>query len=102
MPLAKRDLGKLGIDRLEQLERPIPEGIVATVRAALRKGDDGAVFNRVVRFDVVAVEAPTPDPFALDAAPAPETGDAAEPADGEAPDDAFDWSNGKPTGVHTR
>ena len=39
--LAKRDLGKLGVASLEQLERPLPEGIIIDARVALRRGDDG-------------------------------------------------------------
>ncbi len=39
--LAKRDLGKLGVTSLEQLERPLPEGIIIDARVALRRGDDG-------------------------------------------------------------
>ncbi len=41
LPMAKRDLGKLGITSLEQLERPLPDGIVVAAKVALRKNDDG-------------------------------------------------------------
>src|SRR5262245_44260471 len=34
--LAKRDLGKLGVTSPEQLERPLPEGIVIVAKVALR------------------------------------------------------------------
>ena len=54
LPMAKRDLGKLGVTSLEQLERPLPEGIIVNAKVALRKNDDGTEYNRVTRFDVVA------------------------------------------------
>jgi hypothetical protein len=90
LAMAKRDLAKLGIDRPEQLEQPLPEGIVVAARVTLRRGDDGAEFNRVARFDVVAVEPPTPEPFA------PTTDTDGTDTDG------FDWSSGVPrNGVPT-
>ena len=85
--MAKRDMGKLGIDRFEQLERPLPEGIVVAVRVTLQRKDDGTEFNRVARFDVVAVEPPAPEPFA------PTTD---EPGTDTADADGFDWSAGVP------
>jgi len=62
--LAKRDLGKLGVASLERLERPLPEGIILAAKVALRRGDNGEEFNRITRFDVVAIEHPEPEPFA--------------------------------------
>ena len=64
MPMAKRDLAKLGINSLEQMERHFHEGIIINARVSLRRDDGGTESNRVVRFDVVAVEPPEPDPFA--------------------------------------
>ncbi len=64
LPMAKRDLGKLGITSLEQLERPLPDGIVVAAKVALRKNDDGTEYNRVNRLDVVGIEPPEPEPFA--------------------------------------
>jgi hypothetical protein len=65
LPLAKRDLQKLGVSRLEQLDRPPPQGIIAEVRLALRKNDSGDEFNIVKRFDVIDIEKPEPpDPYA--------------------------------------
>jgi hypothetical protein len=69
LPMTKRDLAKFGIQRPGQLERPLPDGIIVEARVTLRRGDDGTEFNRVSRFNVVAVEPPAPDPFA----PAPPT-----------------------------
>lgn len=64
VPIAKRDLGKLGIESLEQLEQPLPDGIIISARVALRTGDDGKEFNRVVRFEFEGVEKSAPEPFA--------------------------------------
>lgn len=62
--LAKRDLAKIGVTSLDQLERPLPQGIVCAVKLVLRQDDDGSDYNRVKRFDVLRIEPPTPDPFA--------------------------------------
>lgn len=72
MPMTKRDLEKLGVTKLEQLEEPLPQGILADVTLALRKDDDGTERNRVKKFDMVGVE----------------PGDAFEPTAGE--DTTFD------------
>lgn len=72
LPMAKRDLGKLGITALEQLERPLPSGIRCKVKLALRKDDDGAEFNRVRSFEVIGIDPPETDAFAPTDAPGPE------------------------------
>ncbi|GIW97053.1 MAG: hypothetical protein KatS3mg111_0386 [Pirellulaceae bacterium] len=64
IPLTKRDLGKLGVTSLEQLERPIPLGIRCRVKVVLRRDDDGTEYNRVRRFDVLGIDKPESDPFA--------------------------------------
>ncbi len=64
MPMAKRDLGKLGITSLEQLEKPLPAGIRCGAKLTLRRGDDGAEYNRVRAFDVLGIDPPEVDPFA--------------------------------------
>jgi hypothetical protein len=98
--LAKRDLGKLGVTSLEQLEQPLPEGIVIDAKVALRRGDDGTEFNRITRFDVVGIEPAEPEPFA----PAPSSNGPAPSVNGEAagPDgdstldqQGFDWGSGE-------
>jgi len=62
MPLAKRDLAKLGIRSLDMLDRPMPPGMVADVKVVLRVDDDGTERNRVASFNVVEVLAdPTGD-----------------------------------------
>jgi hypothetical protein len=91
LSLARRDLNKLGIVRPEQLEQPLPGVIVIVARVALRRRDDGAEYNAVVRFDVVAVEPPTLDTFA----PAEPEPPAAEAGASDA--EGFDWQSGEQT-----
>ena len=66
LPMAKRDLGKLGVTTLEQLDKPLPLGIRCRLRVALRKSDDGAEYNAVRSFEVVGIDSPEPDAFAPD------------------------------------
>jgi len=83
LPMTKRDLTKLGIDRLEHLENPVRPGrIRCRVRVALRMGDDEAMFNRVRSFEVVGIDTPAADAFA--------------PADVPAPDQAGTSADGTP------
>jgi hypothetical protein len=92
LPMAKRDLGKLGVTSLEQLERPLPEGIIIKAKVALRKNDDGTEYNRVNRFDVVGIDTPEPEPFAP----------SDEPEDSSTEDaTGFDWAAGRQNGVAT-
>lgn len=67
LPMAKRDLLKLGIDSPEKLERPLPAGIRCKVKIALRKDDHGNETNTVRRFDVIGIDEPARDAFAPDA-----------------------------------
>jgi hypothetical protein len=64
LPMAKRDLGKLGVAELDQLDQRLPAGIRCRVKLALRRDDKGAEYNRVRRFDVEGIDAPEPDAFA--------------------------------------
>lgn len=64
LPQSKRDLGKLGVTSLEQLERPLPKFIRCRVKLALRRDDDGNERNRVRSFEVVGIDPPEDDPFA--------------------------------------
>lgn len=64
LPMAKRDLAKLGIIEPDQLERPLPKGVGEFVKVALRKSDAGAEFNAVKSFDVLGIDPPDVDPFA--------------------------------------
>jgi replicative DNA helicase len=63
LPMTKRDLKKLAIDRPEQMDRPLPSGIIADVRVGLRTEDDTRSFNRVIAFKVIEAALP---PGALD------------------------------------
>lgn len=55
MAMTKRDLQKIGITSLDQLERPVPMGIVCRLAVAVRTDDDGETRNRISRFEVVEV-----------------------------------------------
>lgn len=79
MPRAKRDLSKLGITELKQLEQPLPRGIRCSVVVVLRKSDEGVDYNEVRRFEFIGVDAPEPNPFP------PDDGAADDDADPEIP-----------------
>lgn len=64
MPVTKRDLAKLGVVELTQLEQPLPRWIVCRCKVSRRKDDDGNVTNRVKSFVVVRIDPPESDPFA--------------------------------------
>ena len=66
LPMAKRDLGKLGVTSLDQLESPLPPGIRCQVKLVLRREDDGSEYNKVRRFDVLGIDEPEQDAFAPD------------------------------------
>lgn len=63
LPMTKRDLAKLGVSDLVQLEQPLPPGIICKVKLALRTEDDGTTHNRVRAFEVVRIEEPQVDEF---------------------------------------
>jgi hypothetical protein len=56
LPMTKRDLAKLGVTHLEQLEQPLPPGILIRGKLALRTNDDGTESNRLVRFECIGIE----------------------------------------------
>jgi hypothetical protein len=56
LPMSKRDLAKLGVTKLDQLEQPLPPGILVKVKLALRKDDDGQEHNRVRSFEAIGIE----------------------------------------------
>jgi len=64
LPQTKRDLGKLGVTSVEQLETPLPRGIRCKVKLVLRRDDDGNERNRIRTFEVVGIDTPKPDAFA--------------------------------------
>ncbi len=100
LPMAKRDLGKLGVTDLEQLERPLPAGIRCAVKLALRRDDDGSEYNRVRRFDVLGIDEPERDAFAPtddnDPADVPATSEAADSAKGNTDAESAATSAEKP------
>ncbi len=74
LPMAKRDLGKIGVTSLEQLERPLPQGIRCRVNLTVRRDDNGCEFNRVRSFEVLGIDPPEVNPFAPIGAPVAPTG----------------------------
>lgn len=64
LPMAKRDLAKIGVTELEQLDQPLPPGIRCRVKLSLRRGDNGNEFNEVRGFVVEGVDTLEPDVFA--------------------------------------
>jgi hypothetical protein len=64
LPMTKRDLAKIGITTPEQMERPLPPGILVRVKLARRTDDDGNESNKVKHFECAGVEE---NPFEPDA-----------------------------------
>jgi hypothetical protein len=62
LPMTKRDLAKIGVTALDQLERPLPQRLRCKVKVALRKNDSSGEYNQVRSFEVVGIE--KADPFA--------------------------------------
>jgi hypothetical protein len=56
LPMTKRDLAKLGVTRLEQLDRPLPTGMLIRGRIVTHTDDDGNQVNRLKRFEFVGIE----------------------------------------------
>jgi len=66
LPMAKRDLAKIAVTDLTQLETPLPVGVIrCRVKVALRTDDNGEQYNRVKQFTVLCIDEPERDPFAL-------------------------------------
>jgi hypothetical protein len=82
LPMTKRDLLKLGVRSLDQLDRPLPQGIRCHVRLTLQRDDDGGERNRVQSFEVVGID--PPDPFAPADDAAADDADGAEEGRGDA------------------
>jgi len=55
LPMSKREFAKLGINSLEQLDRPLPA--VLDIRATVKRqrDDAGTEFNKVTRFEVIGI-----------------------------------------------
>jgi hypothetical protein len=58
LPMSKRDLAKIGITTLEQLEQPLPPGILIKGKLVLRTDDDSNESNRLVHFQFIGLEEP--------------------------------------------
>src|SRR5262249_41520101 len=56
LPMTKRDLAKLGLTRLEQLDEPLPRGLRCRVKVALRTDDNGHQHNRIRSFEVIGTD----------------------------------------------
>jgi hypothetical protein len=82
LAMTKRDLAKLGIKSLDQLEKPLPEDrIRCRVHVVMHHDDDGSARNNVRKFEVTGVDEPQPDAFAPSDAGAP-AGDAGRSSQG--------------------
>lgn len=60
LPYTLRALTKIGITRPEQLDEPLPAGLVVRAKVVINKRDDGAERNEVRSWELVAVVAPEP------------------------------------------
>jgi hypothetical protein len=56
LPMTKRDLAKIGVTDLEQLEQPLPRGILIRGKLALQRDNDGNERNQLRRFEFIGVE----------------------------------------------
>jgi hypothetical protein len=56
LPMTKRDLAKIGVQNLEQLEQPLPPGILLKGKLGLKTEDDGTERNRLTRFEFIGIE----------------------------------------------
>lgn len=61
LALAKRDLAKLGIERPDQMDRPL-RPVRVQLRVALRVEDDGTEYNRIRSFERLQHSVSTPKP----------------------------------------
>lgn len=86
LPMAKRDLGKLGVTSLDQLEQRLPARLRCKVKLALRRNDDGTEYNKVRRFDVIGIDPLEQDAFAPTDDPNGDAADNAEQAETEGTD----------------
>jgi len=97
LPQTKRDLAKIGVTSLDQLERPLPARIRCRVKLALRRDDDGNERNRVRSFEVVGIVEPERDAFApTDATPTDGTPPATAAEDTAGPTDTPEAGDGIP------
>lgn len=86
LPQTKRDLAKLGVVDVSQLEQPVPPGIVCDVVVVVRTSDGGDQRNAVRRFDFVRRDDDAMDD--PDFAPAKATAPTGNPRESESGGDA--------------
>ncbi len=64
LPMTKRDLAKIGVTSLDQLEQPLPQGIRCRCKLASRRGENNcSESNKLRTFTVVGVDSPESDGF---------------------------------------
>src|SRR5262245_41238351 len=56
LPMTKRDLAKIGVTDPEQLEQPLPAGILIRGRLVIHRDDDGNETNKLRYFECVGIE----------------------------------------------
>lgn len=64
IPGTKRDLAKLGITDLEQLDGPVPQGIIIRAKVSVRRNDKDEEVNVIRSFQLEGIEEQKPDAFA--------------------------------------
>jgi hypothetical protein len=77
LPMTKRDLAKIGVTDLEQLEQPLPPGILIRGKLTIRRDDDGNERNHLALFACAGIE-----PGDAYEPPADDQGDGKPPAGG--------------------
>ena len=94
LPMAKRDLTKIGVTDPEQLEQPLPPGILIRGKLVIHQDDDGNEVNKLKHFKCIGTE--PGDAFE----PKADEGDQGEANQGNAvePDTDFPFGAGSTTG----
>lgn len=63
LAMAKRDLAKIGVTSVDQLEQPLPVILKCQLHLTIRKDDDGNSYNRIKQFTVTGIDEPQKDAF---------------------------------------
>jgi hypothetical protein len=96
LPMTKRDLAKIGVTDLRQLEQPVPAGILVRGRVVIHRDDGGNERNRLRGFEAAGTE--PGDPFE----PKPDAGDGdgpgSPPAENAPPPPEGDKADPPPNG----
>jgi hypothetical protein len=72
LAMAKRDLAKIGVTSVDQLEQPLPVILKCELHLTIRKDDEGNTFNRIKSFSVLGIDEPPKDAFDTEDPPAKE------------------------------